>query len=402
MDDINKGHGVAVFDPHHDMVERLLSLIPEEHVERVIYFDPSNTDWIPLWNPLARIPGQDIGRMTDDLIGVLKSFVSGWGDRMEHLFRQAIFGLLHISGGTFRDIYDILRSSDESKEIRKLVLDVVQNDVARQFWTHDITDYKSVDLGPPKHKLSKLLLSSTCSSLMLSQPQNSFNFRRIMDDGMIFLADLSPKLGDEIKKILGGFLVAEMYLTALSRLDMPREERKPFHMYLDEGYHFTTDTIEDTIAQSRKCGVSLTLAHQYLRQFDAKKIDALGTVGTTIVFNVDSGDAGHLSKAFKKRAEANDFIDLAKYEAIVRCGTEAGGTEIVKIKTLKPLEIPVKNFKDRIIAESREKYYLPTPEVRRIIKQRRQRPNKQFEPLAPVTDKRKKTHTSAGLNYDEF
>ena len=79
MADIKRGHGVAVFDPHHDMVDRLLSLIPEEAVDRVIYFEPGNHDWVPLWNPLERIPVQNIGRMTDVLIGVLRSFVRAGG-----------------------------------------------------------------------------------------------------------------------------------------------------------------------------------------------------------------------------------------------------------------------------------------------------------------------------------
>jgi hypothetical protein len=170
-----------------------------------------------------------------------------------------------------------------------------------------------------------------------------------------------------------------MYITALSRSDMPREERRPFHIYLDEAHQFLTDTFEEIIAEARKYGVSLTRAHQYLRQFDLKKVDALGTVGTTIVFNVDAKDASHLSKDFKKRAEVNDFIELEQGEAIVRCGTE-----IAKIKTLGPLEIPEKNFRDRIIAESRQRYYMPATEVRRIISRRRERANKPFEPLAPV------------------
>jgi hypothetical protein len=169
IDDINKGDGVAVFDPHHDMVERILSLIPEEAVSRVIYFNPSDPDWVPLWNPMQKVHGQDIGRIADDLIGVLKSFVTGWGDRMEHLLRQAIFGLLYLQGSTLRDVYDMLRSSHDSELIRKLVLEVVQNDVARQFWNHDITNYRPDELGPPKHKLSKLLLSDTTAALIFSQ-----------------------------------------------------------------------------------------------------------------------------------------------------------------------------------------------------------------------------------------
>ncbi len=174
-------------------------------------------------------------------------------------------------------------------------------------------------------------------------------------------------------------------------------QRRPFHIYLDEAPKFVTDTLEEIIAETRKFGVSLTLAHQFLRQFDTKKVDALGTVGTTIVFNVDSKDAGHLSKDFKKKVGVNDFIELEQGDAIVRCGTE-----IVKIKTLGPLEIPENNFKDRIIAESRKKYYMPASQVRRIVKQRRERANKPFEPLAPAIDNRKKIFLPGELDYDEL
>ena len=188
-----------------------------------------------------------------------------------------------------------------------------------------------------------------------------------------------------------------MYIAALSRSDMPTGKRRPFHMYLDEAPKFVTDTLEDIISEAPKHGVSLTLAHQFLRQFDTKKIDALGTIGTAVVFNVDSRDAGYLSKDFKKKAEVNDFIALEQGEAIVRCGTE-----IVKVKTLGPLKKTQKNFRDRIIAESRKKYCMPAPEVRRMISQRKKRANRPFEPLAPVIDDPKNTFLPGELGYEEL
>lgn len=396
--DIKAGHGVAVLDPHHDMVDRLLSLIPEEEIGRVIYFDPGSPDWVPLWNPLQPIPGQNIGRMTDDLIGVFKSFVTGWGDRMEHLMRQAIFGLLHLPGSTLLDVYDLLRyNSHERKTLRSLILKTVQNEVARQFWMQDFENYRPDELGPAKHKLSKLLLSDAADSLMFSQPQSRFNFRHIMDDGMIFLADLSSNIGKQVKEVLGGFILAVMYVTALSRSDIPLNKRRPFHIYLDEGYHFTTDTLEEIIAETRKYGVSVTIAHQFLRQFDVKKIDALGTVGTTIVFNVDTRDAGYLCKDFKKQVTVEDFSDLGQREAIVRCGTE-----IIKIKTLQQLQESESNFRDRIIAESRRKYCMPAPEVRRIIERRNERANQPYEALAPVINMFRKNSISEEFKYEEL
>jgi len=392
MDDIIKGHGVAVIDPHGDLAKELLCLLPEEVISRVMFFDPGNPDWIPMWNPMQDIKGQDKCRITDDLIGVLKSFVTGWGDRMEHILRQSILGLLHLPGSSLRDVYDILSHSDESKKIRQLVLETVQNDICHQFWRDEINKYKPDELGPPKNKLSKLLLSSTGGSLMLSQPENMFNFRHMMDDGMIFIADLSSNLGTEIKQIIGGFILALMCITALSRSDIPKKERRPFNLYFDEAHLFVTDKLENILVEARKFNVRLNLAHQHLHQFDT----ALGTVGTTIVFKVDSGDAAHLSKGFKKKIEVRDFIELEQGDAIVRCGTE-----IVKIKTLGPLEIPEKNFKDQIIAESRRKYCMPARQVRKIIEQRSKRANKPHEPLVPVIETRKKTYLSQGFNHGE-
>ena len=396
MDDIKKGHGVAVLDPHHDVVNRLLYLLPEDVIDRVIYFNPGDPDWIPLWNPLQKIPSQDIGRITDDFIGVFRSFVTAWGDRMEHLLRHCIFGILHLPGSSLRDVYDILCKTDKSKKIRDRILETVQDDITRQFWIHDFDKYKPDELGPPKNKLSKLLLSNTTTSLMLSQSESKFNFRRIMDDGMIFLGDLSSDIGTQTKKVLGGFILATMYITALSRKDIPLEKRRPFHIYLDEGYHFVTDTLEEIIAETPKFGVGLTIAHQYLHQFDTKKADALGTVGTTIVFNVDSKDAERLSKNFKEKAKVSDFIELKKREAIVRCDTE-----IVKIRTLDQLEVSENNFKDRIIAESRRKYCMPTDQVRKIIDHRSERADKPHEPLATVVDNRKKTHLYREFKYEK-
>ena len=252
MEDILGGDGVAVLDPHGDLVQRLLRLIPQEYADKVIYFDLGDPEWVPLWNPLERVSGQDIGRMADDLIGALKSLVAGWGDRMEHILRHCILALLHLTGRTFLNITDILRcDSVQSQILRKLILDVVESEEARQFWQHDFKDYHTADLGPAKHKLSKLLAAGPVS-LMLSQPHSAFNFQHVMDDGMIFPANLSS-LGTEVRGVLGGLLLTAMHTTALARSRVPPEQRQPFHIYLDEAHRFVTDSLED-IERSKSKG----------------------------------------------------------------------------------------------------------------------------------------------------
>ncbi len=396
VDDIKSGQGVAVLDPHGDLSERLLGLIPEEYVDKVIYFDPSDPYWVPLWNPMQKVPGQDIGRMTDNLVGVLKSFVSGWGDRLEHILRHCIFALLHLSGSTLLDIAHLLRSgSRESEVTRKLILDILHNEEARKFWEHDFMRYRPDEFTPPKHKLSKMLVGGTVS-LMLSQPNSSFNFRRIMDDGMIFIADLS-KLGSEVREVLGGFILAIMHITALSRSDTPIEKRRPFQIYLDEAHRFITDSLEDIIAETRKYAVGMIFAHQYMRQFGSNKTDALGSVGTTVVFNVDAKDAAYLAKDFHDQVKPDDIINLEIWQAIIRCGTD-----IAKFTTLPPLEIPANNFKDLIIANSRKNYYMPIPQVHSVVEKMNKQADKMSKSIAAPVDDNEKPQVNGDLSHDEL
>ena len=297
LDDIEEGHGVAVLDPHGDMVERLLYLIPEQHVKRVIYFNPADPYWIPLWNPLDRIPGQEIGRTANDIVTAIKSFVSdgGWGDRLETILRNLSFSLLHLTGATFLDISNLLRNKSKTNEALICeILKVIDNQTVRQFWAHDYRGYGKNDLSPPINKLSKLLVSGSIS-LMLSQPENRFNFRKIMDQGNMLLVNFS-NMGVTVRQVLGCFILSSLHLSALSRSDIPKDDRKQFHIYCDEAHNFLTDSLENLIAETLKYRVSLSIAHQYLSQFNSKKKrDALSTVGSSIIFRVDKSDGDFLA-----------------------------------------------------------------------------------------------------------
>jgi len=397
LNDIEQGHGVAVFDPHGDLVERMLKLIPQRHVDRTIYFDPGDPDWVPIWNPLKPIPGLDIGRTADDIVQAIQSFVAsgGWGDRLEHLLRNMIFSLIHLPNSTFLDLSNLLRNkSQESHILRQKILEVIDNETARQFWVQDYEKYGKDDLGPPKNKLSKLLVSGTVS-LMLSQPESRFNFRQIMDEGMILLVNLS-NVGTMVRGVLGCFMLSLLHLAALSRSRIPIEHRKQFHIHCDEAHRFITDALEDLIAETRKYGVSLSLAHQYMSQFGKRKTDAFSSVGSTIIYNVDTKDAHYLAKDLRGLVEAKDIISLDKYEAIVRIGME-----IVKMKTLPPLKVSENNFKSSIIEESRKKYYKAAHEVRRYIRRRGDRWSSPYTPLAETYSENPAGEIGE-LIYEEF
>lgn len=380
-DAINKENGVVIIDPHGDLIYKLSCYIPKEHVKRTIYLNPGDPEWVPLWNPLKKIPDLDNGRIPDDLVSSIKNVVEGWGDRLENLLKYALGGLIELPNTTLLDAYNLLqKNSVESTNLKKEIQKCIANESARGFWKYDFENYSKKDLGPPKHKLSKLLASSETVSLMLSQPEQRINFRRIMDDGMILLVDLST-IGSELRNILGGFMISLFHLAALGRSNIPKNERKPFHIYCDEAHRFVTDSLEDLIAETRKFNVCLTLANQYLSQFGQTKVDAISNVGSTIVFNVDTKDARHLVKDFRDKAKVEDIIALDVGDAIVRVGTE-----VVRIKTPIMKDVPIRHYRDQIIKESRRLYYKPVYEVRKIVKSRSNRWNKEFEPLSPHLD----------------
>ncbi len=396
LSDIQTGAGVAVLDPHGDLVRRLLQLIPQEHADRVIYFFPGDRSWVPLWNPLQAVPNQDISRTADDIVSAIKSIVQGWGDRLENLLRHAIYALLRVPGSSFLDVANLLRKG--SKESKTLIIEiekVLDNEITRNFWQNDFAKYNNQDLTPPQHKLSKLLMSGTVA-LMLSQPENRINFREIMDTGKILLIDLA-ELGSDIRELLGSFILSLLHISALSRSDTPIEQRKPFHIFCDEAHRFLNASFEDLIAENRKFAVSLTLAHQYLEQFNKATRDAILTAGSTVVFNVDLNDAHYLVKDLRNLVEPDDIANFGIGEAVARIGTD-----IVKIKTKDKLPVPALNYRQQIIDHSHQHYYKPIQTVKDQIANRGHAITSVDTSLMGETSSEKQPTGEEQFYYEEF
>ena len=364
--DIEQGHGVVVLDPHGDLVSKLLDRISRQHADRVIYLDPGDPDHVPMWNPLTPPPTKvmDRGRAADDIVSGFKKFIEGWGDRLEHLLRHAVDGVMCLPGGSLLDVSNVLRQySPEGKALRDRIKETTDSEISRRFWSEDFPRYTKVDLVPPQHKLSKLLGSGPVS-LMLSQPDSAFQFRDIMDEGRILLVNLA-NLGSETRNVLGCFMLSSLYHAALSRSSLPEEQRRPFHAYCDEFHRFATDALGDVIAECRKFCVSMTLAHQHLNQLTARTTGALSGVGSMIMLNPTGDDARNLQNDLRGMATDEDLKSLKDFEAIARIGAE-----VVRIKTLPDPSVSSDNCREQIIAASRKRYYRPTSEVREMLARR--------------------------------
>ena len=402
--DVERGHGLAFIDPHGDSVKRLLQFIPKNRVESTIYLDFGDPDWVPLWNPLQRVPLQSIGRTADGLVAAIKSVVqkNAWGDRLEHILRNGFSGLLHLEGSTFFDLITLFENSkgknrEEKNRLKKRILAAVDNQVLRLFWERDYEQYRRDDFAPPLHKLSKLLSSDETVSLMLTQPENRLDLHDIMETGKILLLDLS-NLGPDTRGILGCFLLAFLYNAALFRSKKDPDSRKSFSIYCDEAHKLTTGTLEDMIAECRKFGVNLTLAHQFLSQFKDSQRDALTGVGTRIIFNVDIADANYLVKDLQKKVEAKDLATLKRGEAIAKIDTD-----ILKIRTPVPKAIPQPNFRDEIIAKSHERYCREANEIREYLRKKQNRLSPESDLYESLNIENSEITEKPGpVSYDEF
>lgn len=225
---------------------------------------------------------------------------------------------------------------------------------------------------------------------MLSQPENRIDFRRIMDMGQILLVDLSG-IGTEIRELLGSFILSLLHITTLSRSNVPIEKRKRFHIFCDEAHRFLRSPIEDLIVETRKFNVSLTLAHQYLRQFDQATRDGILTAGSTIIFNVDLNDSRYLAKDLQGKVQPEDLCMFEVGEAIARIGTR-----VIRLKTCNQAPIPSNSPRKQIIRQSHERYYCDPNRVGEIR-------SKPWGPADPDTASSPQTPAdSEEYRYDQF
>jgi len=399
LQDIENGRGLAYIDPHGDSVKHLLTLIPESKISSTIYIDFGNPEWIPLWNPLCCVPDQDIGYAADELVNAIKSVVksNAWGDRLEHILRNSFFGLLHLKSATFFDLITLLEESKKSKNkdrnnLKNKIINSLDNEVARLFWKRDYDNYRRDDFAPPLHKLSKLLTGNETISLMLTQPENRINFNEIINSQKVLLLDLSG-LGPDTRGILGCFLLSFLHNIALQRHKIKSNQRKLFSIYCDEAHKLTTDTLEHMLTEGRKFSVNLTLAHQFLNQFKQSQKDALSSVGTTIIFNVDINDARFFVKDLQEKVEPKEIITLKTGEAIARIKTD-----IIKIETPEPKPSLIKDYKEEIINNSQQQY------CRRLIEGNNQIRNKRVSNITKRNNFEQcfVQESFPILSYDEF
>lgn len=310
--DLLAGRGFALVDPHGDLAEAVIASAREDQRPGIVYLNASDPAQPFGYNPLRQVRDDKIPLAASGLLDTLrKLWPDAWGVRMEHVLRASLYALLERPGSTLPDILRLYADD----EFRRAVTSRTRNVVVRRFWTDEFEAYqpryRAEVVAPIQNKLGALLSDPTLYRILV-EPKVDLRFRRIMDEGGVFIANLAKgRLGEDSSATLGSLLVSTIGLAALSRADVPAEARRPFFLYVDEFQTFTTLAFANMMAELRKYGLGLTLAHQHFHQLDPKVRHAvLGNAGTLISFRVGPEDAHLLAQEFQPAFGVLDLINL--------------------------------------------------------------------------------------------
>jgi len=321
LQDMEQGHGLCFIDPHGDACEELLATVPPERIPDVIYFDPSRT-YSPSFN-FFRLPFPPY-KLTEDVVAVFKMFFgSAWGPRMEHLLR---FSVLTLLTDTKPHTLPDLRALCINPDFRTDLIARVQDPAILEFWEHEFPTIEKGAFNPIVNKLSAFLLPGSPLLRVFSDPENDLDFSAIMNGQKILIVNLAKGvLGDEPSRLLGGLIVTGIQQAALARADIPPDQRKDFHLYIDEFQNFVVDSISTILSESAKYKLFLTLAHQTLGQLPGDiERSIFGNIATLISFQISAEDAGtlrremHTTRLFFRDKQTGKEMPTHEFMAFVR------------------------------------------------------------------------------------
>ena len=328
IDDVQKGEGVCFIDPHGSDVLDILSHVPKERLEDVIYFDPASTERPMALNMLEydpRYPEQKTF-VVNELFNIFQKLYGGvpesMGPMFEQYFRNATMLVIEDleTGSTLLDVSRVM----SNKEYRDLKISHCKNPIVVQFWKEVAEkaggEASLANIVPYITSKFDVFLANDIMRPIIAQEKSSFNFREIMDGKKILLVNLAKgRLGDINANLIGLILVGKILMAALSRVDSLGTNLPPFYLYIDEFQNITTNSIATILSEARKYKLSLTIAHQFIAQLQEEIKNAVfGNVGTICAFRVGQDDAEYLEKQFAPNFTAQDLASTDNFSAYIK------------------------------------------------------------------------------------
>lgn len=347
LQDMLDGGGFCFVDPHGDTAEKLLSMVPKERTEDVIYFCPADMDYPMGLNLFEFHNPEQKDFLIQEAINMLYKLYDPQhqgiiGPRYEHWFRNAALTLMSDpEGSTFIDIPKVFTDNKYAKQKLKHVTDQTVLD----FWNKEMastTDYhKSEVLGWFVSKFGAFLSNEMMRNI-IGQTKSAFNLREIMDNKKILLVNLSKgRTGELNSKLLGMIFVMKFQAAAMSRSDVPEDQRQDFALYVDEFQNFSTDSFATIMSEARKYHLNLIVANQFTTQLSEEIRDAVfGNMGTIVSFRVGQNDVEALTKYYQPLFGGDDLLRVPNYNTIVRTLINGVPTQPFSMATLPPLGNP--------------------------------------------------------------
>lgn len=360
LQDIEAGSGVCAIDPHGEFVEDILQMIPPERAEDVIYFNPSDLERPLGMNIMEAETEEQKQFVVGSVIGLMYKLYDPHhqgiiGPRFEHAIRNVMLTIMYRPGATF---IELVRAITDNKFVED-ILPEIDDPMVKRYWTDQMAQtsdfHKSEVLDYIVSKFGRFVTNKTMRNI-IGQPVSAFNFRRAMDEKKIILCNLSKGiLGEEDAKFLGLILVPKVLTAAMSRQDVPMEQREDFFLYVDEFQNYATEDFATILSEARKYRLNLIVANQFIAQIDDEIRNAVfGNVGTIVSFRVGVTDAQYLEHEFAPIFTETDLTNIEKYHVYVKT--------IVKNEPVPPFSMSLE--KDMAQVQARM-----NPELATAIKQ---------------------------------
>lgn len=363
IQNINNGEGVCVVDPHGELVEGVLGAIPPHRIKDVVYFNPADTDFHLGLNVLELIDPQYKHLVASGLMGIFtKIWANVWSARMEYILNNAILALLETPGSTLLGVTRML----VDKPYRKTIVDNLKDPIIKGFWVNEYETwqdkFRNEAITPIQNKVGQFLSSSIVRNVV-GQAKSTINLFDIMNEGKIFLVNVSKgRIGEDNSALLGGMIITKLQLAAMERVRIPEDDRKDFYLYVDEFQNFVTDSFASILSEARKYRLNLTVAHQYTAQLvtgngSAVRDAVFGNVGTMIIFRVGADDADFLEKEFEPEFMAQDIVNLPNYRVYLKLMIDGVTSRPFSARTLPPIVAHSdKAIEEEVIKSSRALY----------------------------------------------
>ncbi len=324
VQDIQQGNGVGVLDPHGDLIEDVLGLIPKERAEEVVLIEPGNLSRPVGLNMLEYDPAKPEQKtfVVNEMIQIfdrLYDLKATGGPMFEQYMRNALLLLMDDPSekATLLEVPRVLADAD----FRKRLLAKCQNNIIKNFWQEEAEktggDASLQNIVPYITSKFSVFIANDFMRPMIAQKESAINFQEIINNKKILLVNLSKgKLGDLNSRLLGMIVTGKLLMAAFSRVDMPEEQRNDFYLYMDEFQNFTTDSIATILSEARKYRLCLIIGHQYIGQLPEDiKSAVFGNVGSMAAFRVSAEDAEFLAKQFEPVFKLDDLINIDNFNA---------------------------------------------------------------------------------------